>query len=511
MTFEKTKQSDIKKAMDVWKVYLNNLHSATDVETTLSFAEREQKRIYLENHPEEWIKFFFPKYTKYPFANFQKKAIRRILDNPEWYEVLSWARGLSKSTITMFCVLYLALTGKKKNILLVSSSKDNAERLLESYKLNLENNARIETYYGKQPTNRKWTACEFITKKGVAFRGIGSGQPPRGTSNEEIRPDVVLIDDIDTDEDVLNPDIIEKRWNWWERAVYFTRDASNPMLIVFCGNIIAPDCCIVRAGEFADHWDIINIRDKNGVSSWPEKNSEEDIDRMLSKTTTKAGQAELFNNPISEGEIFKEVKFGKVPNLKNFPFLVVYGDPAPGESKNKKSSTKACWLMGKLNGITYIIKGYLDRVINDEFINWYIYLNQYVNGVSTVFNWMENNKLQDPFFQQVFKPIVAKKRQEQNIPLYIKGDEEKKTDKASRIEARLEPMNREGHLVFNEAEKEDPHMKRLVEQFKLFTPRLKFPADGPDCIEGGERMLVKKIYQSNPVIVIPKSRNKKRL
>ena len=45
-----------------------------------------------------------------------------------------------------------------------------------------------------------------------------------------------------------------------------------------CGNIIAKDCCVVRAGEMADSWDIVNIRDKNGFSTWPEKNSEEDIE-----------------------------------------------------------------------------------------------------------------------------------------------------------------------------------------------------------------------------------------
>lgn len=44
-------------------------------------------------------------------------------------------------------------------------------------------------------------------------------------------------------------------------------------------------------------------------------------------------------------------------------------------------------------------------------------------------------------------------RRERKISLYITGDEEKKTDKATRIEANLEPLNREGNLVLNEAER----------------------------------------------------------
>lgn len=102
---------------------------------------------------------------------------------------------------------------------------------------------------------------------------------------------------------------------------------------------------------------------------------------------------------------------------------------------------------------------------------------------------MENNKLQDPFFQQVFKPLVAKVRREQKIALFIRGDEEKKTDKATRVEANLEPLNREGNLILNEAEKDNPHMKELEDQFRLFTLSLRYPADGPDAVEGANRVI----------------------
>ena len=36
-------------------------------------------------------------------------------------------------------------------------------------------------------------------------------------------------------------------------------------------------------------------------------------------------------------------------------------------------------------------------------------------------------------------------------------------------------------------------MQRLTDQFKLFTLRLKFPADGPDCIEGANRIIDRKM------------------
>ncbi len=214
------------------------------------------------------------------------------------------------------------------------------------------------------------------------------------------------------------------------------------------------------------------------------------IDRVLSKISTKAAQGEYFNNPVAEGEVFKTITFGKVPALSKFKYLVIYGDPSPGESRAKKGkSFKAVSLLGKLDGKLYVIRTRLDKALNAEFIDWYVQLLESVQDKAAVYCYMENNKLQDPFFQQVFRPLVAKVRRERGIALHIRPDERKKTDKATRIEANLEPLNRAGALIFNEAERDNPHMSELVDQFSLFTLSLKYPADGPDAVEGGNRIL----------------------
>lgn len=509
------KQIDRTALLD-WEKLKEEIARATPVDRSLSAADREKHRRYLERHPVEWIKFFFPNYAKYEFADFQKRAIQRIIAHDEWFEVLSWSRELAKSTVTMFVVMFVTLTGRKKNVIMTSNSKDNAVRLLAPYRANLEANGRIQAYYGKQETPGSWTEDEFVTKGGVAFRAIGAGQSPRGSRNEAIRPDVLLVDDFDTDEDTKNPDTIQKRWDWWENALYPTRSISEPTLIIFCGNIIAKDCCVVRAGNMADHWDIVNIRDRNGRSTWPEKNTEKHIDRTLAKISTKAVQGEYFNNPVSVGEVFETISYGKVPPLSKFKFLVAYGDPAPGESKGKKGkSFKTVSLLGKLGGRLYVIKTFLAQALNAEFIGWYVKMLEFVGGKAPVYCYMENNKLQDPFFQQVFKPLVAKVRQKQKISLYIRGDEKKKTDKGTRIEANLEPLNREGNLILNEAERDNPHMKEMEDQFKLFTLSLRYPADGPDSVEGGNRIIDEIMHRAEPPVIKTRremrSRNKRRL
>lgn len=488
-----------------WNEYLENIQAATPVETDLTPAERERKRLWLEARPLEWIQYFFPDYAKYEFAPFQKKAIGRMIDNKEWFEVLSWSRELAKSTVVMFVVMYLALTGRKRNVILASATQAAAEKLLRPYRGNLEANGRIKAFYGDQMIVGQWTDTEFTARCGCSFMGIGAGNAPRGSRNKSVRPDVLLVDDFDTDEECRNPATLDKKWDWWERALWPTRAISEPTLVVFCGNIIAKDTCVARAGAKADHWDIVNVVDKNGRSSWPQKNSDDDIARIRSKISTAAFQGEYMNNPISEGKIFHNLPVGKVPDLKKFRFLMCYGDPAYSNSKRKESSTKAVILTGVLKGRIYVIKAFCGHATNAEYIEWFYKIKTFVGKAATVYYYQENNALQSAFFDQVFKPLIREANERKGENLYINGDGRDKIDKATRIEANLEPIDRDGGWVFNEDEQDNPHMKELMDQLRLFEMSMPYPADGPDCLEGGINLMYAKIRSLDPGTVIPYS------
>ena len=493
-----------------WDSLVASIRESSDIDDSDTAAEIAARKKRLEASDEAWFQYYFAQYYTCKPAPFHLKATRRLMGHDRWYEVRAWSRELAKSARAMMEILKLALTGQVRNVLLISNSADNAERLLLPFMANLEENRRIMQDYGIQKKPGAWEAGEFSCQCGCSFRAIGAGQSPRGTRNKNFRPDFILVDDIDTDEECRNPERIKSKWKWLEEALVPTMSVSGHYRVLFNGNIIAADCCITRAIAKAEelktkgigYADVVNIRDKNGKSTWAAKNSEEDIDLFLSLISTSAAQKEYFNNPVAEGEVFKEVTFGRVPALSRFKFLIIYGDPAPGENKSKKSSTKAACLLGKLEGRLYVIKVFLDRGLNAEFIGWYVQLLDYVGGKAPVYCYMENNKLQDPFFQQVFQPLVRKVRREQDVALYIYGDGDKKTDKATRIEANLEPLNREGNLVFNEAERDNPHMKRLADQFRLFNLQLTYPADGPDCVEGGNRILDRKQRETEPAKMI---------
>ena len=471
-----------------WEEWYRQFMADAPVETGETPEEKARRIAALEADDEAWFRYYFPGYCTAEPAPFHIKATRRLMGHDRWYEVRAWSRELAKSARAMMEVTKLALTGRIHAMLLVSNSADNAERLLKPFKDNLEHNLRIINDYGVQVTEGQWESAEFVAKCGCSFRALGAGQSPRGTRHENYRPDFILCDDLDTDEECRNPERVKQKWEWVENALMPTVSVSGRYRFLFNGNIIARDCCIVRAMAKADHTDIVNIRDKDGNSTWPQKNSEKDIDDFLSKLSTRAAQHECFNNPISEGDVFREMVWGKLPPLNRFREIVIYADPSYSNSKRKESSTKAVVAMGMLAGTYYLITCRLNHATNDEFAEWIYELHAELSarcGSVQLVEYIECNALQDPFHEQVYLPLFAAKGKKYGWYPSVRKDTRKKPEKFERIEGNLEPLARDGKLVFNEAERDNPHMQRMEEQFLLVSPSMKSPADGPDAVEGG--------------------------
>lgn len=499
-----------KAYLQLWQEFRDNTLKATPVdlnETAIAKANRMKR---LEANHEEWFKYYFPNfYTSEP-APFHTKATKRVLSSLEYFEVRSWARELSKSGRTMMEVLLLVLTGKKKNIIMVSSTYDNAERLLLPYKSILEANNRIINDYGEQESIGNWESGEFSTRKGVSFRALGAGQSPRGTRKDEVRPDVILIDDIDTDEECRNPERIKQKVKWIEEALIPTRSISGHLLIVVCGNIIAKFCCVTELAKKADHHDIVNIRDKNGKSTWPNKNTEESIDRVLKTISFNSAQKEYFNNPVSEGDIFKELTYGKCPPLSYCEDVVVYADPSTSNKDKGNSSTKAIAIVGYRQQKYYIYKMWVDTMSNANFVDClyeaYKYLTQ--NRVDTKRIYIENNSLQDPFYEQVLLPLIYQRAKDHGFVIPITPDSRKKPDKFFRIEGTLEPHNRLGSLIFNVAQKEEPNMARTHDQMLAVSPTTKI-MDAPDAIEGACWLIQNRLVKKNSSFTFGERSNRK--
>lgn len=470
-------RADERASLKEWDLFKDQILKATPVDLNETPEQQRRRIAKLETDPEAWFKHYFPNYAFAEPAPFHKKATRRILATMEHYEVRAWARDLAKTTRTMFEVLFLVLTKKKKVVLFVSNNATSAERLLLPYKLNLEANQRIIHDYGLQQYTAKWEAGEFTTKSGASFIATGAGQSPRGTRKEEVRPDVIIFDDIDTDEECRNPEIIKNKWNWIEKSAIGTRSSSKPTTILFCGNIIAPDCCINRAIEMADHVDIINIRDKTGKSSWG-KNTEENIDRVLSKISYASAQGEYFNNPITEGSVFKNLAFKKMPRITEYPFLVCYTDPSFRQSQ--RSDYKATALVAPWHGERHILKMFCQQTSTANMVEWLYQIDEMVKGKVPIYYFIEKNLNDEDIRRHLYEASKA----HGNKVLAVAFDNRAKPEKFSRIESNLEPLDRNGQLYFNEDEQDFPDMKNAIDQFKAFSPKSRAHDDAPDAVEG---------------------------
>ena len=487
-----------------WGGHRKAVIRTTPVDATETHEKKLVRVADLERsgNEEAWFKYYFPNYYYAEAAPFHKKSTKRLMTHMEYYIVRAWSRELAKDTRTMMEVIKAVLTGQKRSVLLISSSLDKAVKLLRPFKINFESNKRIINDYGRQVAYGEWTNNAFTTKPGCSFIAIGKGQTPRGLRNEEVRPDVLIMTDMDTDEDCRNPEMIEKDWAWFEKAAYPTRSISRETWVIWLGNIIAEKCCIKRAIDMADHVEIINIRDADGKSTWPKKNSEAHIDRVLSKISYAAQQGEYFNNPVTNGKVFEKLFYGEMMPLTAYKFLVSYCDP----SYKKKGDYKAVVLMGRYHDEYHVLKTYCARATTAEMLDWHYDILKYVNGQAPVYHLVEW-----PWIDEMLLLEIQQANKKHSINLALRPDKRTKPDKYHRIESALEPLNRMDKLVFNNAEKGHLFMVNMEAQFLALSPTSTAHDDCPDAVEGAVFALNSKTAADVKLISsLPKQSTQKR-
>jgi predicted phage terminase large subunit-like protein len=497
-----------KQSIINWEDFRHQIRNATSVNVNETPAEKIARMKKMEADPEAWFVYYFPKYSFAKPAKFHIKSTKTVLANSKLYQCRAWARGLSKSTRRMFEVFYLMLVKKfPVNSLLISKSYDNAERLLEPYMVNLDSNLRIINDYGIQEKPGSWGSGEFTTRNGAAFRAVGADQNPRGNRNEEVRTTMAIFDDIDDDEVCRNQERLKLRWEWIEKAVIPTVDIARDYYIFFDNNIIAPNSLALMAQQYADDVSQVAIRDENGISTWPEKNSEENIDYLLSKISYAAGQGEYFNNPIIEGSVFKNLAYKAVEPLQLYKAIVCYTDPSYKEGK--KNDFKATALVGySSKGEYHVIKFFCQQTTTDNMVDFYYTVDAYNTKQVPIYYFFEDNLNREEILRKITEIGYSK----YGKILGVSYDDRQKGDKFTRIESMLEPLDRNGNLFFNADEKDNPDMKIAIGQFAAFAPKMRSHDDAPDAVEGAIFKLRSKIesFASKNITVIKRKPSKGR-
>jgi hypothetical protein len=502
--------SKIVKDLKRWDKFRRNAKSATPADLSESPSEKRRRIEYLLARPLEFMKYYFPKYASADFADYQKRGIRQIEKNKDKKFVFGQAvaRDHAKTTFyTNMFSIYLGLSGWYGDDpvqVIVSKSLDNAVELMRPIKIQFETNERLINDFGDMRSIGQWTDEKFVLKSGASWRALGKGQSPRGLKDEERRPKIIIVDDIDDDEECLNDSRLDKSHDWLWGALFGTFDIKGSHLFMMLNNIIAPDSLMRRAlyghpegrDYKFDYYEIVNIYDKNGRPSWHQRYTKADCEKMIRTMGTRLAQKEYFNNPITEGKVFKSewMQYGKIPPLHLFRHLIAYLDPS--FSNKSTADHKALILLGFYMTKLYIIKAYCAVASVNEMVEWHYDLHAWLKSRNAVCEfWMEEVFWQSLLYRDFNE---AAKNPEHKFPIGVRGDQRKKPDKGSRISA-MSGLFERGNVIFNEEEKDNHHMKELVEQFTLFEMREnKVGKDGPDAVEGGKFIAEMKTYSSEP-------------
>lgn len=162
----------------------------------------------------DWLKVVAPSYTSAPFADchvaFWEWADTVHLAGPERsrFMELLWPRGFAKSTSTELAVCKWGACGRSAYALYVSATQDladdhvgNIAAILESEPMAAQHPAMSDRMLGKFGDSKGWRRNRVRTASSFTVDAIGLDTAARGVKLEEHRPDVIVLDDIDSEHD----------------------------------------------------------------------------------------------------------------------------------------------------------------------------------------------------------------------------------------------------------------------------------------------------------------------
>lgn len=166
-------------------------------------------------------------------------------------------RGAAKTTlISRLFVLWEILRGAKRYAILISSTLDLAKEGIDVIKTELEDNANlINDFNIKQGS--VWTNEEIvfsIEELGLCkIKSFGAGKKIRGTNFLSKRPDLIICDDIENDENIESKTQRDKLYNWFNKAILKLPSRLNPhYLIIIVGTTLHYDSLLQRLDKRDD-------------------------------------------------------------------------------------------------------------------------------------------------------------------------------------------------------------------------------------------------------------------
>lgn len=412
-------------------------------------------------------------------------------------------RGHAKSTnFTFKDDLHAVLYGYKHYILILSDSSEQAEGFLDDIKTELEENGDIIQDFGMLKGEKAWRSNVILTKNDIKVEAIGSGKKVRGRRHHNWRPDLIVLDDVENDENVTTPEQRRKLASWFYKAVSKAGDTYTD--IMYIGTILHYDSLLskvlanpgYRTAKYRaviseasnrslwEEWERIytNLFDENHEENaktfyvahegemlegsevlWPEKWTYYDLMKMRVDEGEASFNSEMQNDPIDpENAMFQEEWFEfyeeEEVDFKKPQFLFV-GANDPSLGKNKKSDTSSIIgvMLDTVTGYMYIAEADVAKRKPDVIITDILEMHRrYKRDFGKGFYKFGVEVVQ---FQYFFKEVLANISREQGEYLPIE-EIESRQNKMLRIES-LQPLIKNHYIKFSRKHK--TLLKQLTE------------------------------------------------
>lgn len=265
---------------------------------------------------EKFCTTFLPRCFTRPYSPTLHGPIFQVLDTPPSPRVLIVApRGIGKSSIISFAhVIKKILYGDCKHVMIISDSQTRASELCNNIRLELEHNNLITRAFGPQE-GPEWGKEGFVTKNGIKVVPRGAGTQLRGALYDHTRPDLIVVDDLETPEGVRSEEQRKKLMTWFLTDLLNLVDKGSTTWQIFVvGSLLHEDsllCNLLRLPQW--HSIVLDICDDNYNSNYPELMSnakikeEVEMHRLLNKldafyreyrSKVIASETALFNSSL---------------------------------------------------------------------------------------------------------------------------------------------------------------------------------------------------------------------
>ena len=238
-----------------------------------------------------------PKGNKTPMFHY---ALVDSLAGENKEQIVESFRGSAKSTtVTCDTPQYLAFFGEAEwfngtisYAMVVSETSTQAQDLIREIRNSYDESDALQS--AMELTIARSDELEF--KVGDRYFNIvakGAGQSMRGIKRRGIRPQVILVDDLEDDEAVMNKESRRKLKNWFYKVLLPARDPNN-YKIFFVGTPLHDDSLLANLMS-DDDWCPVKfpIEDEDGTPAWSDRFSKEWIDKEREKFR-KQGMGKAF-------------------------------------------------------------------------------------------------------------------------------------------------------------------------------------------------------------------------